>query len=84
MKTITFACCALLLVACQREPTDTVESLVANPKRLAELRDQCRVEREKVNDAICRRVAEATKLRFFGDGKVPYTPSKDGPKFYSQ
>lgn len=26
-------------------------------------------------------VAEATRRRFMGDGKVPYTPPKEPPKF---
>jgi len=26
-------------------------------------------------------VAEATRKRFYGDGKVPYTPPENPPKF---
>ena len=37
-------------------------------------------ERE-LGDELCNRVAEATNKRFFGDGKVPYTPPKESPKF---
>src|SRR5690606_26124418 len=73
---------ALTLAACGPSvSTDTVESLVANPERLKELREQCRVERRKVSDELCARAAEATNRRFFGDGKTPYMPPKEAPKF---
>ena len=61
--------------------TETVESLAANPARLKELREQCKTDRAKLGDELCNRVAEATNRRFFGDGKTPYTPPKDQPKF---
>lgn len=81
MKRTTSALFVLVLVACGRaEPPETVESLVANPKRLAELRDQCRLDRAKLGDALCNRVAEATTRRFLGNG-TPYTPSKHSPRF---
>lgn len=73
---------ALLLSACGKaQPTETVESLVADPVRLKQLREQCKTERPKLGDELCDRVAEATQRRFFGDGKVPYNPSKESPKF---
>ena len=73
---------ALLLSACGKTPpTETVESLVVNPDRLKQLREQCQAERAKLGDELCDRVAEATKKRFFGDGKVPYNPPKESPKF---
>ena len=62
-------------------PNETVESLAANPERLKELRRQCKTERPTMGDVLCNRVAEATNKRFFGDGKVPYTPSETPPKF---
>ncbi|MBH1977244.1 MAG: EexN family lipoprotein [Comamonadaceae bacterium] len=75
----------VMLTACnQSEPTastETVESLVANPERLKELREQCKADRAKLGDALCNAVAEATRRRFIGDGKVPYTPPKESPKF---
>lgn len=52
----------------------TVEELAANPERLKELRRQCKTERPTMGDLLCNRVAEATNKRFFGNGKVPYTP----------
>lgn len=61
--------------------TETVESLAADPGRLKELRQQCKLERAKLGDELCNSVAEATNRRFFGDGKVPYTPPKEPPKF---
>lgn len=73
---------ALLLSACGKsQSTETVESLVADPERLKLLREQCKTERAKLGDELCDRVAEATKRRFFGDGKVPYNPPKESPKF---
>lgn len=72
----------LLLSACGKSaPTDTVESLAANPERLQTLREQCRTDRAKLGDELCNAVAEATRKRFMGDGKVPYTPPKEQPKF---
>lgn len=59
----------------------TVEELSADPERLKELRRQCKTERLTMGDVLCNRVAEATNKRFFGDGKVPYTPSETPPKF---
>ncbi|MCA8263989.1 EexN family lipoprotein [Burkholderia multivorans] len=77
-----------LLTACgpsERPKKDvnvpTVEELAANPERLKELRRQCKTERPTMGDVLCNRVAEATNKRFFGDGKVPYTPSETPPKF---
>ncbi|EMW0834843.1 EexN family lipoprotein [Enterobacter roggenkampii] len=82
---------AATLVACGKsEPTattsasgqiETVESLAANPQRLKELRQQCKTDRAKLGDELCNRVAEATNRRFLGDGKTPYTPPKEQPKF---
>lgn len=82
MKRIMFLMVAVALTACGKpEPADTVESLVANPERLKTLREQCKLDRAKLGDALCNAVAEATRRRFFGDGKVPYTPPKESPKF---
>lgn len=73
---------ALLLSACGKsQPTETVESLAIDPARLKQLREQCQTERTKLGDELGDRVAEATKSRFFGDGKVPYNPPKESPKF---
>ncbi|HAS1000514.1 TPA: EexN family lipoprotein [Enterobacter cloacae] len=77
----------LLLAACGPSETSeqakvpTVEELAADPARLKELRQQCKTERPTMGDVLCNRVAEATNKRFFGDGKVPYTPSETAPKF---
>jgi predicted small lipoprotein YifL len=70
------------LTACGKpEPNETVESLVANPERLKELRQQCKTDRAKLGDELCNRAAEATNRRFLGDGKTPYSPPKEAPKF---
>lgn len=77
MKTMTILALALLMAGCgQPAPTETVESLAANPARLAELRKQCAAERAKLGDEL----AEASRRRFMGDGKVPYTPPRESPK----
>lgn len=59
----------------------TVDELAADPERLKELRRQCKTDRPTMGDVLCNRVAEATNKRFFGEGKVPYTPSETPPKF---
>ena len=67
---------ALTLAACSKpDPVESVESLVANPERLKELRMQCKADRAKVGDAQCNAVAEATRQRFMGGG-TPYTPAQ--------
>ncbi len=91
MKKITLLLLAAMLVACGKpestatsnssEPTEAVESLAANPERLKALRQQCKTDRAKLGDELCNRVAEATNRRFLGDGKTPYTPPKEQPKF---
>ena len=83
LKVSTSLLLSALLAACGQSSnsTDTVESLAANPERLKDLRQQCKRDRVKLGDALCNRVAEATRRRFMGDGKVPYTPPKESPKF---
>lgn len=62
-----------LIAGCGKSvPTDTVESLAANPERLKELRAQCKADHTKVGDAVCAAVSEATRRRFMGGGKSPY------------
>lgn len=81
---------ALALTACGKPAsTESVESLVADPARLKDLRAQCKADRAKVGDAQCNAVAEATRRRFMGGG-TPYTPpqssastasaAQDGPR----
>ncbi|HCT7101479.1 EexN family lipoprotein [Pseudomonas aeruginosa] len=85
-KTIPFLL-AVALTACGQSETPqqadmpTVEELASNPGRLKELRQQCKTDHAKLGDILCSRVAEATRKRFFGDGKVPYTPPENPPKF---
>lgn len=86
MRYLTPILCVLALTACS-EPDrpaaslPTVEELAADPVQLKELRPQCKLDRAKLGDELCNRVAEATRKRFLGDGKVPYTPPKEPPKF---
>lgn len=91
MKKIIPFLLAATLVACGKSeptatsnssaPTETVESLAANPERLKALRQQCKTDQAKLGEELCNRVAEATNRRFLGDGKTPYTPPKEQPKF---
>ena len=85
-RTIPFVLVAVLSACGQSESPPqknipTVEELAADPARLKELRQQCKTDRLILGDVLCNRVAEATNRRFFGDGKVPYTPSETPPKF---
>lgn len=79
--------CFLALAACDQTETPapaaspSVEELAADPVRLKQLRQQCKLDRVELGDELCNRVAEATRKRFYGDGPVPYTPSKEQPKF---
>lgn len=82
MKKIMLFLLVAMLTACGKsEPTETLESLAADPERLKALREQCKTDRAKLGDELCNRVAEATNRRFFGDGKAPYNPPKESPKF---
>ena len=91
MKILVPLAVAATLVACGKteqtgtaptsSSTETVESLAANPERLKALREQCKTDRAKLGDELCNRVAQATNRRFFGDGKAPYNPPKEAPKF---
>ena len=76
MKTIlAVTACTLLLAACSKPaPTESVESLMADPERLKALRAQCKADHDKVGDALCNMAAEATRRRFMGSG-TPYTPA---------
>ena len=76
MRTLfTVAACTLLLGACNKPAaTESVESLVANPERLKEVRAQCKADHAKAGDALCGMAAEATRRRFMGGG-TPYTPA---------
>ena len=67
---------ALVLVGCGKPvPIESVESLVADPARLKELRAQCKTNHAMVGDAQCNAVAEAPRQRFMGGG-TPYTPAQ--------
>lgn len=73
MKQLLIVVFALSVVACSKAaPTDTVESLVANPEHLKQLRAQCKADHDKMGDAVCTAVSEATRWRFMGEGKSPY------------
>lgn len=65
---------ALALVACGQKPAsiESVESLVANPQRLKELREACKADHATAGDAQCNAVSEATRRRFLGSGQSRY------------
>lgn len=87
MKLIVLILLFVTLSACspsdspKQENSPTVEELAADPTRLKELRLKCETDRAKLGDELCNRVAEATNRRFLGDGKTPYSPPKESPKF---
>lgn len=82
MRALTALMLALTMTACgESAPTATVESLIASPERLAELREQCRDNSAVLGDELCNAVTEATRRRFMGDGDVPYTPPVEEPRF---
>jgi hypothetical protein len=82
MKMIALLVFSVVQMGCSKSaPTETVESLAANPERLKVLREECKEDRARMGDELCKRVAEATNRRFLGDGKTPYTPPKEEPKF---
>ena len=62
---------ALVMMGCQPSaPTDTVESLAANPERLKEVQRQCRLDRANAGDAVCSAASESYRRRFMGSGKA--------------
>ncbi|WP_296560711.1 EexN family lipoprotein [Pigmentiphaga sp.] len=76
MKRFLIMALVLTVAACSKPaPIESIESLVANPARLKELRAQCKADHAKVGDAQCNAVAEATRRRFMGSG-TPYTPDR--------
>ena len=76
---LTVTACTLLLAACGKPaPTESVESLMANPEQLKDIRAQCKADHAKVGDALCNMAAEATRRRFMGSG-TPYTPAPASP-----
>lgn len=93
MKRLSLLLFVVLLSACGEKPasteepsadvplTDTVESLLANPERRKELREQCRINRAKLGDELCNIVGVANTKAFLGDGEVPYTPPREKPTF---
>jgi len=77
MKKLFLVVLVLLASACSkpetpRPPFESVDALAVNPERLKELRAQCKADHDKVGDAQCNAVAEATRQRFMGGG-TPYT-----------
>ncbi|MEO9334699.1 EexN family lipoprotein [Pseudomonas guguanensis] len=87
MKQMTPLLLVVLVTACGPSETPkqanvpSVEELTADPVHLKELRQQCKTERATLGDTLCNRVAEATRKRFYGDGKTPYTPPETPAKF---
>jgi Conjugative transfer region protein TrbK len=80
LSMILAAVASMLLAACgQPAPIESVESLVANPERLKELRAQCKADHAKVGNEQCNAVAEATRRRFFASGGPKHTPAAPAP-----
>ena len=87
MKNLLFSIAGalvLVLVGCGKsEPSrpaiESVESLVANPERLKDLRAQCKADHARMGDAQCHAVAEATRQRFMRGGPSPYASEPVAP-----
>lgn len=80
MRKLLIVILAALQAACGKPaPFESVESLVANPERLKELRAACKADRARIGDAQCNAVAEATRRRFFGSGGPKHTPVAPAP-----
>ncbi|HCF6874162.1 TPA: EexN family lipoprotein [Pseudomonas aeruginosa] len=83
MQRVLLILCVVVLTACDQSDAQapsrlrTVDELVADPALLKKLRQQCKLGRDELGDQLCNRVAEATRKRFYGDGKVPYSPSDE-------
>lgn len=69
---------AIGVTAQEARAADTAASLLANPRRLAEVQQGCKVNAPWATEALCREAAQAIRLRFRGQG-VPYTPRKVEP-----
>jgi len=72
----TIGCLGILtLVACgSSKPTDTLDSLVANPGRLKEVMQRCYENHVKMGDAECNAASEAFRRRFMGNGQPDSAP----------
>lgn len=87
MKKVISVVCVLTLTACGQPDTPalsalpTVDELAADSAKLKALRQQCKLDRAGLGDELCNRIAEATRKRFYGDGRVPYAPPQEPPKF---
>lgn len=65
-------------VVAQARATDTAQSLLANPARLAAVQQGCKTNQPWATDMLCREAAQAIRLRFRGSG-VPYHPRRVQP-----
>jgi hypothetical protein len=64
---------SLTLTACGKSaPTDTVQSLVANPERLKEVQRLCKEDPAKMGET-CNAASQAFRQRFMGNGQPKYT-----------
>lgn len=69
---------AIGLAAQKARAADTAASLLANPRRLAEVQQGCKVNAPWATEALCTQAAQAIRLRFRGKG-VTYTPRRLDP-----
>jgi len=66
MKTVLAIVAALLLAACGESASSvSVNALVDDPERLKAIRQHCKSDRAKADEAVCRAAAEAFRRRFF-------------------
>lgn len=72
---------AVLLAACSKsEPTDPVESLLADIERLHKIEQRCADHDAKTSRAECDAATETWHRLFMGN-EPQYTSPKNAPKF---
>jgi hypothetical protein len=77
MKKALLVLLVLILAACGKSDSParielpTVRTLAADPGWLKELRQQCKLDRANLADALCNRVAEATNKRSLAMARCP-------------
>lgn len=69
---------ALGMAVYEARAADDARSLLADPRRLAQVQEGCRTNQPWATDALCREAAQAIRWRFRGRG-VPYTPHRSDP-----
>ena len=74
MRKFSTVLLALTLAGCDKgAPSDTVQSLLANPERLKEVQRLCKEDPARMG-ASCAAASDAFRRRFSEQGQAHYTP----------